>query len=186
MHFSSPSGCRLSWWRPWNRGAVGFLYSGYCSVSRFLNMALKVTPKPATGPRNSGIAVLLRLLRLGGAGVGRTGRTGCAHQLAPRPAGPPRHHRRLLSRQGWYGVAAGHRVEPLRWRERAVRRGLAFLLAVPEQVHEQRDEQQREDRAADIEDDPREVVILVAHRPDRGDQHQPHHGDRDEHLPAER
>src|SRR5690242_21363207 len=53
-HFSSPSGCRLSWWRPWKRGAVGFLYSGYCSVSRFLNMALKVTPKPATGAGREG------------------------------------------------------------------------------------------------------------------------------------
>ena len=30
-------------------GGVGFSCSGYCSVSRFLNMALKVTPKPATG-----------------------------------------------------------------------------------------------------------------------------------------
>src|SRR3954462_9195034 len=86
-HFSSPSGCRLSWWRPWNRGAVGFLYSGYCSVSRFLNMALKVTPKPATGPRNSGIAVLLLVLRVGGPALVR--RAARADQRLG-PAGPAR------------------------------------------------------------------------------------------------
>lgn len=37
---------------PVEAGAVVFCCSGYCSVSRFLNMALKVTPKPATGFRN--------------------------------------------------------------------------------------------------------------------------------------
>src|SRR5690242_16724942 len=121
-HFSSPSGCRLSWWRPWNRGAVGFLYSGYCSVSRFLNMALKVTPKPATGSRNSGIAVLL-LVRVGGlVGGGR------AHELDLRAAGAPRHRLRLLARQRRYGEAARHRVELLRRREGAARGLLALLL----------------------------------------------------------
>src|SRR4028118_2139023 len=52
MHFSRPSGQRLSWWRPWKRGAVAFLYSGYCSVTTFLNIVRKVTPKPATGSQN--------------------------------------------------------------------------------------------------------------------------------------
>src|SRR5688500_17905565 len=52
MHFSSPSGQRLSWWRPWNRGAVGIFSKGYCSVTTFLNMVRKVTPNPATGSRN--------------------------------------------------------------------------------------------------------------------------------------
>lgn len=37
-------------------GAVGFFCSGYCSVSRFLNMALKVTPKPAAGPSSDGLS----------------------------------------------------------------------------------------------------------------------------------
>src|SRR5580692_6420937 len=49
MHFSSPSGHRLSWWWPWNRGAVGRLSSGYMTVSTFLNISWKVTPKPLTG-----------------------------------------------------------------------------------------------------------------------------------------
>src|SRR5579864_6168596 len=49
MHFSSPSGHRLSWWWPWNRGAVGFLTSGYSMVSTFLNISWKVTPNPLTG-----------------------------------------------------------------------------------------------------------------------------------------
>src|SRR4051794_38305199 len=53
MHFSSPSGCRFSTWRPCQRGAVGFFSSGYCSVLTFLNMVEKVTPKPLIGLRTS-------------------------------------------------------------------------------------------------------------------------------------
>src|SRR3954467_3901694 len=57
MHFSSPSGQRLSWCRPWNRGAVGFFSKGYCSVTTFLNMVRNVTPKPATGSQNCSFSV---------------------------------------------------------------------------------------------------------------------------------
>ncbi len=57
MHFSSPSGQRLSWCRPWNRGAVGFFSNGYCSVTTFLNMVRKVTPKPAIGSQNCSLRV---------------------------------------------------------------------------------------------------------------------------------
>src|SRR5437016_14623790 len=53
MHFSSPSGHRLSWWWPWNRGAVGRFSSGYWTVSTFLNISWKVTPKPLIGLRMS-------------------------------------------------------------------------------------------------------------------------------------
>src|SRR5262252_7088741 len=53
MHFSSPSGHRLSWWWPWNRGAVGFLTSGYSTVSTFRNISVKVTPNPLIGLRKS-------------------------------------------------------------------------------------------------------------------------------------
>src|ERR1700739_898820 len=53
MHFSSPSGHRLSWWCPWNRGAVGFLTSGYSMVSTFRNISVKVTPNPLIGFRKS-------------------------------------------------------------------------------------------------------------------------------------
>ena len=49
MHFSSPSGQRLSWWRPWNRGAVGLFSSGYWTVSTFRNICRKVTPNPLIG-----------------------------------------------------------------------------------------------------------------------------------------
>src|SRR6516165_6466308 len=73
MHFSSPSGHRFSWWRPWNRGAVAFFSSGYWTVSTFLNICRKVTPKPLTGPRNSGTGDLLDGVRprdtLAGAGL---------------------------------------------------------------------------------------------------------------------
>src|SRR5579859_6060454 len=59
MHFSSPSGHRLSWWWPWNRGAVGFLTSGYSTVSTFRNISWKVTPKPLIGLRKSSTSDLL-------------------------------------------------------------------------------------------------------------------------------
>src|SRR5665647_1800711 len=49
MHFSRPSGCRFSWWRPWKRGWVGRLTSGYSSGSSVRNIVANVTPKPATG-----------------------------------------------------------------------------------------------------------------------------------------
>src|SRR5580692_4326946 len=60
MHFSSPSGYRLSWWWPWNRGAVGRLSSGYSTVSTFRNISVKVTPNPLIGLRNSSTCDLLR------------------------------------------------------------------------------------------------------------------------------
>src|ERR1700689_2534632 len=59
MHFSSPSGQRLSWWWPWNRGAVCRLSSGYCTVSTFRNISRKVTPNPLTGLRKSSTGDLL-------------------------------------------------------------------------------------------------------------------------------
>src|SRR4051812_47950722 len=83
MHFSSPSGHRLSWWRPWNRGAVGFFSNGYCSVTTFLNIVRNVTPKPAIGSQNCS------LMPLGG----------CSATS------------RLLSGHRWNRVAAGERVE---------------------------------------------------------------------------
>src|SRR5688572_7004210 len=56
-HFSSPSGWRLSWWRPCQRGAAGGKSSGYSSVTTFLNIVEKVTPKPS---KNSNTVDLLR------------------------------------------------------------------------------------------------------------------------------
>src|SRR5215472_11164445 len=74
MHFSRPSGQRLSWCLPWNRGAVGFFSSGYWTVSTLRNICRKVTPKPLTGLRKSSTGDLLygclRHLGLGGSQVG--------------------------------------------------------------------------------------------------------------------
>src|SRR6476661_1277360 len=50
-HFSRPSGQRLSWCRPWNRGAVTFGSVGYFSVKVLRNIVLNVTPKPAIGSK---------------------------------------------------------------------------------------------------------------------------------------
>src|SRR4051794_476396 len=60
MHFSRPSGCRLRTCRPWYRGAVGRLSSGYWTVATFLNMVPKVTPKPLKGLRISSTVDALR------------------------------------------------------------------------------------------------------------------------------
>src|SRR5579863_6242543 len=77
MHFSSPSGQRLSWWRPWNRGAVGSFCSGYCTVSTLRNICLKVTAKPLTGLRKSSTGDLRHARRgqisIGGVELARLG-----------------------------------------------------------------------------------------------------------------
>src|SRR4051812_3078022 len=57
MHFSSPSGQRFSWCRPWNRGAVGFFVNGYSSVNTFRNIVRKVTPNPATGSQRDSLTL---------------------------------------------------------------------------------------------------------------------------------
>src|ERR1700722_3341753 len=71
MHFSRPSGQRLSWWWPWNRGAVCRFSSGYCTVSTFRNISRKVTPNPFTGLRKSSTGDLLS--HAVGVAVGRAG-----------------------------------------------------------------------------------------------------------------
>src|SRR5450759_182636 len=81
MHFSSPSGQRLSWWRPWKRGAVGSMTSGYSTVSTFLNIVRKVTPKPLTGLRKSNTRDLLGGAVGGGPRV--AGATGGSPWLVP-------------------------------------------------------------------------------------------------------
>src|SRR5690625_5764475 len=85
MHFSSPSGCRLSWWRPWKRGATVCRCSGYCSVTVFLNIDRNVTPNPATGSRNLGTWPLP---------------FSCGHRLL-----------HTLARHRWYRVTTGEGVE---------------------------------------------------------------------------
>src|SRR6476659_8672927 len=85
MHFSRPSGQRLSWCRPWKRGAVGCFSKGYCSVTTFLNIVRNVTPNPATGSQSCSLRVLpsCGVVLLHGrdraAGVERQGGGGAAH-----------------------------------------------------------------------------------------------------------
>src|SRR5882757_1318239 len=109
MHFSSPSGHRFSWWRPWNRGAVGFFSSGYWTVSTFLNICRKVTPKPLTGPRNSGTG---NLLDGAGRGIALTGAraAGRNHDADPVVVG------QVQRRHGEAGVRPGRLTEPARAR----------------------------------------------------------------------
>src|SRR3954467_5007827 len=97
MHFSSPSGCRLSTCRPWKRGAVGFFSSGYCSVLTFLNIVEKVTPKPLMGLRKS-----LQLLDFGPSSFAGTARH-LPRCMLDRAGGQ-------LPRQRWHREATGESV----------------------------------------------------------------------------
>src|SRR5690349_12179998 len=184
-HFSSPSGWRLSWCRPWNRGWVGRFSSGYSSVSSLRNIVANVTPKPPTGAKRSakkppffssvgrsGMDVLL-------GGVGRPvaqGERGLAQALAGQ-----RRHR----------VTARERVDLLRRRGVAGRVALD-LLVVPDPHDEQRrqgdqhDEDDAEDRELPVAEGERrapEVAELAA--ADEGHDDDPGEGDRDEEPPAE-
>src|SRR3954447_20300532 len=98
MHFSSPSGHRFSWWRPWKRGAVGFFSKGYCSVTTFLNMVRNVTPKPAIGSQNC--SLMPRDSAMGASLIG--GRLGLNQRLALALE-----DQRLSS--ATHGTAGGHR-----------------------------------------------------------------------------
>src|ERR1700722_20392068 len=91
MHFSRPSGQRLSWWCPWNRGAVGLLSSGYITVSTFRNISRKVTPNPFTGLRKSSTGDLLS--HAVGVAVGRIGQRGVAELEAVIVRQVERRHR---------------------------------------------------------------------------------------------
>src|SRR6516165_3608878 len=111
MHFSSPSGHRLSWWWPWNRGAVGRLSSGYVTVSTFRNISRKVTPNPLTGLRKSSTGDLLR-------GLGVTQRP--ADRLRRRVA---KLEPVVVRQVKWrHGEALHHAVFVLAGRGRLVRR----------------------------------------------------------------
>src|SRR5262249_33645821 len=83
MHFSSPSGQRLSWWWPWNRGAVGRFSSGYMTVSTFRNISRKVTPNPLTGLKKSLIGLGTCDLLGGGGASGRDRAHGRGVQAKP-------------------------------------------------------------------------------------------------------
>src|ERR1017187_3252955 len=107
MHFSSPSGQRLSWWRPRKRGAVGSMTSGYSTVSTFLNIVRKVTPNPLTGLRKSNTRDLLGGAVGGGPRV--AGATGGSPWLVPGASrdADPVVVRKIHGRDG--GTPRGHR-----------------------------------------------------------------------------
>src|SRR5215469_13711045 len=169
MHFSSPSGHRLSWWWPWNRGAVGRLSSGYITVSTFRNISRKVTPNPLTGLRKSSTGDLLGGFR-----------------VAQRPA--DRHWRRVTKLETVVvrQVERGHReagggtlgLGAHGGRLGGQFRGAPLGRVVPER--DQREDQHQDQARADV-DDAR--VAVVAPGLDRGDQQDPDDGQRDEDLP---
>src|SRR5690242_11809236 len=154
-HFSRPSGWRLSWCRPWNRGAVVFSCSGYCSVSRFLNMALKVTPKPATGfwkpgfdcPVSLGFSAIGRLLSIQRS-VTHSVHPTTDNELPLPSRTAPGHRRQLLSGQRRYGESARHRVET-----GGLGRDLRLRPPLAEHVHDEGEQQQDQDAAGDVEED---------------------------------
>src|SRR5687768_11478283 len=91
MHFSRPSGQRLSWCRPWNRGAVGSFSKGYCSVTTFLNIVRNVTPNPAIGSQNCSLIDLFSAIGRLPFGEGRGAERERLRGTADRTA---RRHRR--------------------------------------------------------------------------------------------
>src|SRR5215831_19855191 len=105
MHFSSPSGQRLSWCRPWNRGAVGRFSSGYWTVSTFRNICRKVTPNPLTGFRKSGTGDLLDGTARNGVWIGR-----CASWAGGHPDTVV--VRQIQGRNGETAGSAGTRTGP--------------------------------------------------------------------------
>src|SRR5215467_14856418 len=177
MHFSSPSGQRLSWWRPWNRGAVGFFSSGYWTVSTFLNICRKVTPKPLTGPRNSGTGDLLDGVRLRDtlAGAGLPG--GDDHADSVIVGQVHGRHREASARRLAQPARARRPGRPaaLGGRLRLLFSGAAAALVG--YVGSPRQQQQgRQDRAADDVD--RGAVTVLAAHPDGRDHQDPGQRDR--------
>src|SRR6202050_4401852 len=102
MHFSSPSGHRLSWWWPWNRGAVGFLTSGYSTVSTFRNISWKIAPTPLIGLRKSSTSDLL------GGGFGIQADAVVVRQVQRRHREGARAHRHVPA-----GLAGAGRIRGL-------------------------------------------------------------------------
>src|SRR6202042_2772112 len=159
MHFSRPSGQRLSWWCPWNRGAVGRFSSGYITVSTFLNISRKVTPNPLTGLRKSrtGTGDLLRH-------IGQAERRAAKRRLTQVEAvimrQVQRRHREALD---------GAVPAVLDWRRlRPDLGGVPLARVVPERDQQQ---DQHDDQAGARVDDVR--VSIVPPRLDRRDQQDP-------------
>src|ERR1700759_477219 len=156
MHFSRPSGHRLSWGWPGTRGAVGRRSSGYWTVSTFRNISWKVTPNPLMGLRKSSTGDLLGAVRVGAGhrvGGGGPRAAGAPAALAlvahgPRARAPPP--------PPFGGDVPGHRD----------------------------DDDDGQDHAADHVHG--RAVAVEPPGANGGDQQQPDDRDRDQHLPAQR
>src|SRR5580693_6549944 len=164
MHFSSPSGHRLSWWWPWNRGAVGFLTSGYSTVSTFRNISWKVTPNPLIGLRKSSTSDLP-----GGGFVVEIDAV-VVRQVERRHREGARAHGHLsASLAGTGGIRCRETGGPL------------LRGAVPHRG--QRDDDDQDHATHHVRDRVVRVEPPGAHG---GDQQDPDDGDRDQDLPADR
>src|SRR5579875_793493 len=174
MHFSSPSGHRLSWWWPWNRGAVGRLSSGYWTVSTFRNISWKVTPNPLTGPSRS-------LRKLGTCDLPRGGAvTAGAGAGAVIVRQVERRHRergRRLpgDRTGLPGPGGRG------GRRRRVPRGPLLRGVIPRHHHHH--QQHEHDAGHRVDGGAVEAQLPGA---DDADEQDPHDRQRDQHLPADR
>src|SRR5262245_52723267 len=164
MHFSRPSGQRLSWCLPWKRGAVGRFSSGYITVSTLRNICRKVTPKPLIEFRMSGTGDLLLFLfpRKLGAWLGRAAAV-IVRQVhrRDRERGPVLLDRLRVLDRGALGPALAGQIPGIK-----------------------RDDDRRHDEAED------QVDHLVAEavptdQPDRCDQQRPGQRAGDQYLPAE-
>src|SRR3954451_17130541 len=183
MHLSRPSACRWSTGRPWSRGAVGRFSSGYSSVTTFLNIVLKVTPKPATGATKSfsppGRSASGRSLRWGSPPFSFLGaRSGplTGHLLY---RGGVVVHR---GRSGEYGywVTAARRRQPIGSQHGLL--CLLHLLVVSDERDSQHDQGKRD---ADVGDGLEPAVTGVGELAERSDDHDPDQAGRDQHLPAQ-
>src|SRR5579875_1268631 len=188
MHFSSPSGHRLSWWWPWNRGAVGCGFSGYSAVSTFLNIWWKVTPKPLTGLRKSSTGDLRAVARGSrieeSAGTFGLPRSAHADPVVVRQI--ERGDREALWVAGPAGVAGQLAVASFRFGgglvQFAFQQSAAFFRpGLPDP--DDREEQHQNQPGDDV--DARAAAVLPPD-PDGGDHHDPDQRTGDEDLPAER
>src|SRR3954451_3163359 len=191
MHFSRPSGQRLSWWRPWKRGAVGSFSNGYCSVTTFLNIVRNVTPNPATGSQSCSLRVLpscWELIRGPRRSAGSASDfVGWSYRLVlldgrDRAAG--------VEREPGGSSADGATLRHGRHREPAVvplRSRLALLVVVLRLVPEEEDPEEEHD--GDPETDQEVLAVDTAvegGHADRRDGDDPEQRERDQTLPAER
>src|SRR6516162_6946966 len=169
MHFSSPSGHRLSWWWPWYRGAVGRLSSWYITVSTFRNISRKVTPNPLTGLRKSSTGDLLSRVAVGRALQRHVAKleTVVVRQVE-RGHREALHHAALLLVRGRGRVGREFRRAPL-------------SRGIPE-----RDQRQDENQDQAAHRVHRRRGAVIAPGPDRRDEQDPDDGQRDEDLPAQR